>query len=69
MQQYTRLATPRLRRFTIRFIGIEIEFRSRPQVAHGGLASPGERALRRARMEEAISRHHDDTLLRLALHK
>ena len=67
MEQYTRLATPRFRRFTIRFSGIEIEFRSRPQVAHG-LPSPGERALRRARVEEAISRHHDDALLRLVFH-
>ena len=69
MQQYTRLATPRFRRFTIRFSGIEIEFRSRPQVANSGLTSPGERALRRARMEEAISRHRDDILLRQTLHK
>ena len=67
MQQYTRLATPRFRRFTIRFSGIEIEFRSRPQVA-GGLPSPAERALRRARVEEAISRHRDDALLRWTLH-
>ena len=68
MEQYTRLATPRLRRFTIRFSGIEIEFRSRPQVAHGQ-PTAGERALRRARVEEAISRHRDDALLRWTLHQ
>ena len=67
MQEYTRLATPRFRRFTIRFIGIEIEFRSRSQVAHG-LPTPGERALRRAHVEEAISRHRDDALLHMVLH-
>jgi hypothetical protein len=68
MQQYTRLATPRFRRFTIRFSGIEIEFRSRPQVAHGR-PSRGERALRRARLAEAVGRHRYDAWLRWALHK
>jgi hypothetical protein len=67
MQQYTRSATPRFRRFTIRFSGIEIEFRSRPQARHAR-NSRGERALRRARMAEAINRHRHDAWLRWSLH-
>ncbi|MFL5732213.1 MAG: hypothetical protein ACJ78Q_03350 [Chloroflexia bacterium] len=68
MQQYTRLVTPRFRRFTIRFSGFEIEFRARPQVANTRL-SPGERALRRARVEDAINRLHDDARTSWLLHK
>ena len=67
MQQYTRLSTPRFRRFTIRFSGIEIEFRSRPE-AHHARPSRGELALRRARVDEAVSRHRHEAWLRWSLH-
>ena len=62
MQQYTRLATPRFRRITIRFSGIEIELRTR-QMAAQERVTPEERALRRARAEELVSRQRYNTLL------
>ena len=65
MQQYTRLATPRFRRITIRFSSIEIELRARPQPAQEQM-SREERAYRRARAEETIARQRDEAAATIA---
>jgi hypothetical protein len=53
MQGYSRIASPRFRRITIRFIFIEIELRARPQAPQERISFE-ERAFRRARAEEAL---------------
>ena len=58
MQGYSRLATPRFRRITIRFSGIEIELRARPQAPQERISCE-ERAFRRACAEEALECHRN----------
>lgn len=62
MQQYTKLATPRFRRITIRLSGFEIELRTRQGVTQERPTAE-ERALRRLRAEEVVSRQRYSTLL------
>ena len=66
MQQYTRLATPKLRRITIRFSIIEIELRARPQPREEW-PTRVERALQRARAEETLNQQRYEALLIWAL--
>jgi hypothetical protein len=66
MDYYNRLATPELRRFTIRISCIEIELRTRPQPGNERV-SPAERAFRRARAEEMMSRERSLSAIRMML--
>ena len=59
MQAYTRIATPRFRRITFRIIGFEIELRASAPVP-AERPSREERAMRRARAEELITRQRDN---------
>ena len=63
MEQYSRLATPRFRRITIRLSSIEIELRARPRPVQER-ATPEERAWQRARAEAAMSSQRYNTVVR-----
>ena len=66
MDYYSRLATPKLRRFTIRIFCFEIELRTRPQPRTERI-SPAERAFRRARVEEKLDRERTRSAIRMML--
>lgn len=63
MQTYTKMATPRFRRITLRIIGIEIELRTMAPTMHEQ-PTREERALRRAQAEELMDRERNAIMVR-----
>jgi len=62
MQGYSRLATPRFKRITLRFSWFEIELRARPQATQESTC-PEERAYRRACAEQTLDCYRHRSLL------